>query len=188
MSKSSALMITSDTVRYLASYIDQSATLYKSYIKFGSGYQDEKLLEVPLMTEGQVNPRSTIRVTVGLEDSSGGSAIVDTDNSPRVGIEDGVYSNVFELKDAGTCHLYSGEKHHEGPMAVDSVNVTAQYELIFTPFYRFGACSSAKNGGYVSSGVFKSQIDLTKHMNLVVFRSDAHEEYSFSYFLVEIIQ
>lgn len=181
-------MITADTVRYLASYIDHSADMTRDSLQFSPTFSNKKLLEVPLFPDDGFNPRSTIRVTVGMEMS--GDESTGYDHNPRIGIVDGEHSNMFELSDGGHCSLYKGERHHVEPVSVPGPykNITFHYELIFTPFYRYGTCSSTtENGGYLTSGVFSNQLDFTKGLNLVVFGDGSSDMYKFYYFLVETL-
>ena len=181
-------MITADTVRYLASYIDHSAAIVHDSLLFSPSTSNQKLLVVPLFTDDEINPRSTIRITVGMEMS--GDESTGYNHDPRVGIADGAHSNAFELSDGGHCSLYKGEKHHTGPINLPPYkNVTFHYELIFTPFYRYGTCSSTtESGGYLSSGTFYNQLDLAKGLNFVVFGDGSSDLYRFYYILIETLQ
>lgn len=183
-------MVTAETVRYLASYIDHSATIVHDALQFTPTSSNEKLLVVPLFPGDEINPRSTIRVTVGMEVS--GDESTSYNHDPRVGIADGEHSNLFELSDGGHCSLYKGEKHNVGPISMPGPsykNVTFHYELIFSPFYRYGTCSStSESGGYISSGTFYNQVDLTEGLNFVVFGDGSSDMYRFYYFLIETLQ
>ena len=71
---------------------------------------------------------------------------------------------------------------------VSTRRVSSQFTFLFSPFYKYGACSSAQDGGYLNVGTFNKQIDPTNGLSLVVYRQDAPEQYKFSYFLIEILQ
>ena len=70
---------------------------------------------------------------------------------------------------------------------VTTRRVASQFTFLFSPFYKYGACSSAQDGGYLNVGTFNNQVDPTNGLNLVIYRSDANEQYRFRYFLVEIL-
>ena len=72
------------------------------------------------------------------------------------------------------------------------VSLLAEYHLSspssFSPFYKYGACSSAQDGGYLNVGTFNKQVDPTNGLSLVIQRGDdTSEQYQFQYFLIEII-
>ena len=63
-----------------------------------------------------------------------------------------------------------------------------QFTFLLKPAERFGACSSAQQGGYVNVGIFNNQLDLSRGINLQIRKEDSREDYLFYYFLVEIFQ
>ena len=60
--------------------------------------------------------------------------------------------------------------------------------LPLQPAERFGACSSAQQGGYVNVGIFNNQLELSRGINLQIRKEDSREDYLFYYLLVEIFQ
>ena len=122
-------------------------------------------------------------MTVGLTPVSG-------DSDPRIGISDGVNENKFIIADAGNyatsppCYVHKGI--HENNL-VTTRTASSQFTLLFSPFYKYGACSSAQDGGYLNVGTFNNQVDPTNGLNLEVYRQHAPEQYKFSYSLVEIL-
>ena len=73
---------------------------------------------------------------------------------------------------------------------VTTCRVSPQYTFLFSPFHKYGACSSAQDGGYMFVGIFNKQVDPTNGLNLVVYRQHAHdarENYQFRVFLIEIL-
>ena len=70
---------------------------------------------------------------------------------------------------------------------VSTRRVSPQFTFLFSPFYKYGACSSAQDGGYLDVGTFNKQVDPTNGLNLVVYRQHAHENYQFRFFLIEIL-
>ena len=181
--KSQRIFITPNNVRYLANFIDSSATIDSRSIRFSRGTANEKLLQVPIAAAGELDPRASIRVTVGLTPVIG-------DSDPRVGISDGVNVNKFIIRDTGNygstapCGIDDGS--HED-RRVTTRRVPSQFTFLFTPFYKYGACSSAQDGGYLNVGTFNNQVDPTTGLSLVIQRTDAGEQYKFRYFLVEIL-
>ena len=70
---------------------------------------------------------------------------------------------------------------------VTTRRVSSQFTFLFSPFYKYGACSSAQDGGYLNVGTFNKQVDPTTGLSLVVYRDDAAENYQFRSFLIEIL-
>ena len=182
--KSQSILITPDNVRYLASFIDSNATIDSRSIRFGTGTAyDQKLLQVPIAAAGELDAHASIRVTVGLTPLSG-------DSDPVIGISDGSNENKFFVVDSGNyrtyppCYVIDGS--HENNR-VTTRRVSSQFTFLFSPFYKYGACSSAQDGGYLNVGTFNKQVDPTNGINLVIYRNHAPENYKFRYFLVEIL-
>ena len=141
---------------------------------------------MPLAGPGELDPQSTIRVTVALKPHS---QPVDSDN--HIGITDGTNSNLFFIVDSLNYPEYRACFHINGSFENDLVPSgtpqASQYVLLFEPFHRYGACSSAQLGGYVNPGRFNSQVDVSKGLSLFVKRNHAPETYNYYYFMVEII-
>ena len=82
------------------------------------------------------------------------------------------------------CGIEDGS--HEGNR-VTTRRVSPQFTFLFSPFYKYGACSSAQDGGYLNVGTFNKPVDPTNGLSLVIYRHDAPENYQFHYFLIEIL-
>lgn len=131
-----------------------------------------------------MDPRSTIRVTVGLKPHT---PIVNSDN--RISITDGTNSNTFIIRDRDNypntaCYPFLGT--HENVQVPSGTPQANQYEFLFKPFHRYGVCSSAQQGGYVNPGRFNNQLDISKGLDLVIQRDHKGETYNYYYFIVEI--
>ena len=183
--KSQSIFITPGNVRYLAHFIG-NATIDSRSIGFGSGRGGEKLLQVPIAAAGELDAHASIRVTVGLTPVSG-------DSDPGIGISDGVNLNRFIIVDTGNyhnhapCYIFPREGSQENNL-VTTRRVASQFTFLFSPFYKYGACSSAQDGGYLNVGTFNNQVDTTNGLSLVIHGDDdLHEKYQFRYFLVEIL-
>ena len=180
--KSPSILITPGNVRYLANFIG-NATIDSRSIRFGSGTTHEKLLQVPIAAAGELDAHASIRVTVGLTPVSG-------DSDPRIGISDGVNVNRFVIVDTANyaalppCYVLDGTRENN---LVTTRTVSSQFTFLFSPFYKYGACSSAQDGGYLNVGTFNKQVDTTNGLNLVVYRHNGYENYQFRYFLVEML-
>ena len=181
--KSQSIFITPGNVRYLAHFIG-NATIDSRSIRFGSGTANEKLLQVPIAAAGELDAHASIRVTVGLTPVSG-------DSDPRIGISDGVNVNKFIVVDSANyatlppCYVTEGSRENN---LVATHKVSSQFTFLFSPFYKYGACSSAQDGGYLNVGTFNNQVDTTNGLSLVIHSdNDRHENYQFRYFLVEIL-
>ena len=136
------------------------------------------------MPAGEFEPHSSIRITVGLDSDT---ADTGSDHDPRFGITDGSQYNQFYLLDRGpNVHCFPDTGPHEGNRVAEGT-AASQATFLFTPFYKYGACSTAHDGGYVNVGTFNHQLDLSKEISLIVRRSDYSERYYFYYFLVEFL-
>ena len=181
--KSQSILITPGNVHYFANFIRSGATMGSQSIRFGHGTLYEKLLQVPIAAAGELDAHASIRVTVGLTPVSG-------DSDPRIGISDGSNENKFFVVDSGNyrsyppCYVIDGS--HENNR-VTTRRVSSQFTFLFSPFYKYGACSSAQDGGYLNVGTFNKQVDPTNGIDLVIYRNHAPENYKFRYFLVEIL-
>ena len=115
---------------------------------------------------------------------------VSGDSDPSIGISDGVNTNTLIIWDKGNYNIYPPcsilEGSHEDNR-VTTRRVSPQFTLLFSPFYKYGACSSAQDGGYLNVETFNNQVDPTNGLSLEVYRQHALEQYKFSYFLVEIL-
>ena len=179
------ILITPGNVRYLANFIHSGATIDSRSICFGSGTAFDKLLQVPIATAGELDAHASIRVTVGLTPVIG-------DSDPRIGISDEVNLNRFFIADTGNygdtapCGIHVDEGSHDNKL-VTTRRVSSQFTFLFSPFYKYGACSSAQDGGYLNVGTFNKQVDPTNGLSLVVYRNHAAENYQFRFFLIEIL-
>ena len=171
----------------LASFIDDSATIEDRAISFGPGTANEKLLEVPL---GFIEPHATIRITVGLDDTPPSAPALDHD--PNIGISDGSGYNDFAVIDVNNygnfapCRPASGT--HDDNRVTERTHAPAKATLIFKPLRKYGACYLPLDGGYMNTGTFTYQLDLSSSISLTLRRADSGEQYRIYYFLVEIFQ
>ena len=154
--KSQSILITPGNVRYLANFIHSGSTIDSQSIRFGRGRGDEKLLQVPIAAAGELDAHASIRVTVGLEPPSG-------DSDPRIAISDGTNQNKFIIPDRnnygefGPCIIVGSQVNE----LVTTRTPSPQFTFLFSPFYKYGACSSAQDGGYLNVGTFNNQVDPT---------------------------
>ena len=179
--------MTPDNIRYFASKLHSSADIQDRVIHFGAGSANDLLLEVPL---GIVHPRSTIILTVGLDNSHPNTAGVDSD--PKVGISDGTVNNTYVLPDQHNyanippCRPIAGTGTHDN-RRIPGAQVPSTFKLTFVPFSRYTACETAQVGGYVNTGRFNNRIDTSQPLFLRVVRGHAPEQVFFHYFMVEIL-
>ena len=82
------------------------------------------------------------------------------------------------------CGVTEGSRENK---LVTTRRVSSQFTFLFSPFYKYGACSSAQDGGYLNVGTFNKQVDPTTGLSLLIQRGDALEQYQFNYFLIEIL-
>ena len=138
------------------------------------------------MPLGQIDPHATIVITVGLDNSHPNTP---TDHDPYIEISDGSNTNLILMVDRSNyndppCRLFNGI--HDNTLVSSGTKVPATFKLTFTPFYKYGSCETAQEGGYINTGRFNTQLDITKPLYLRVERSDANEQLYYHYFLVEI--
>ena len=179
--------MTADNIQYHATFIDSDVSIQNQAITVGAGSSAaEKLLEVPI---GQINPHASIIITVGLDNTRSNTAQVDSDLV--VGISDGISTNKWVILDINNypnsppCVVSAGTNHNRRVSSTTSVPAT--FKLSFTPFYKYGSCETAQGGGYINTGRFNAQLDVTKPLFLQLFSDDAGEQYSLFYILVEIV-
>ena len=174
-----------------ATFISTVASFNDTSIYFGPGSIEAKLLEVPLISAGRFarNESIAIQITATMNGEMLNSGI---DRDPIVGVTDGSTTNLFVIPDIThypiqPCRLVAatateGKVLRTGP-------VPDQFTFFFKPAERFGACSTAQQGGYVNIGTFYNQLDLSSGINLQIYReNEIREDYLFYYFLVEIFQ
>ena len=180
------MYLTPDNIRYWASHLHSSVDIQQRVIHFGSGAENDLLIEVPL---GEIDPRATIVVTVGLDESRMNSAAADSD--PKIGLWDGTNNNAQKIRDVSNygnylpCHAVNSTAR-DGELVPTDTPFPSVVKLTFIPFYRYAACETAQLGGYINTGTFSFQLDTTKPLFLIVHREGPHEEMFFRYFRVEI--
>ena len=174
-----------------ATFISTVVSFNDTSIYFGPGSIEAKLLEVPLISAGRYarNESIAIQITATM---NGGMLNSGIDRDPIVGITDGNTTNLFVIPDIThypirPCRLVAATAR-EGKV-LSTGPVPDQFTFLFKPAERFGACSTAQQGGYVNVGTFYNQLDLSSGINLQIYReNEIREDYLFYYFLVEIFQ
>jgi hypothetical protein len=146
---------------------------------------ENKLLEVPL---GTVDSRATIVITVGLDKSHPSTTGVDADFT--VGISDGTNNNQQYIVDVDNYgnnpSCYPDSASHDNNITPPGTPFPSTLKLTFIPFYKYGACETAQEGGFIETGTFNAQIDTSKPLSLSVFRHTAPEQVFLHYIRVEI--
>jgi len=141
-------------------------------------------LEVPIAAAGELDAHVSIRVTVGFNPPRTG-----VDYDPRIIISDGINVNRFIILDSSN---YGSDAPCKGEGTFANKRVTTrtvppQFTFLFSPFHKYGACSSSQDGGYLNVGTFNKQVDPTRGLSFQINRSDAIEQYQFYYVLIEIL-
>ena len=145
----------------------------------------ELLLKVPL---GEVDPRATIVITIGVNKAHLNAQ--GTDSDLRVGISDGTNSNlqwitdINNYKTAPPC--YTDSSSHDKNLVTPGTKVSSTFKLSFVPFYKYGACETAQDGGIINTGTFDSQVDTAKPLFLHLVREHAAEQYYIYYLNIEV--
>ena len=139
------------------------------------------------MPLGQIDPHATIVITVGLDNSHPNTP---TDTDPYIGMSDGTNTNIWWITDLNNypssppCIPSGGT--HDNTLISSGTKVPATFTLTFTPFYKYGSCETAQEGGYINTAQFNTQLDITKPLYLHVDRDASNGQYYYHYFRVEI--
>ena len=141
------------------------------------------------MPIGHIDPHASIIITVGLN-----TTIPNVNHSNLyVGVSDETNSNLWLIVSTlnydivSPCFILSGSGSHDDTRVSSTTRTPTTTKLTFTPFYKYGSCETAQEGGYINTARFTAQLDVTKPLFLQVRRYSATEPYSIFYFLVEII-
>ena len=184
------IFITPHYAQNQATFVSPVTTFNDTSIYFGPGSDRDRLLEVPLIPAGRytINDSIAIQITAVFN----GSMLNERDRDPEVGITDGNNRNMFWIADVNNYPRYPPctPKYATGSPSKTLANVTVpdQFTFLFRPAERFGACSSAQQGGYVNVGIFNYPLDLSRGINLQICKHNGREDYVFYYFLAEIFQ
>ena len=96
---------------------------------------------------------------------------------------------MFYLSDAENynnsppCRVYYGL--HDDALVSATAQAPSTFKLTFTPFFKYGACETAQDGGYINTGRFYTQIDVGKQLYLTVKGHNGAEDMYFYYFNVQ---
>ena len=180
------LIITPFNIRYLASYLHTNVDIQERVIHLGPVTEFyEKLLEVPL---GEIDAKATIIITVSLNKSHPNAQ--GTDSDIVLGISDGRNENLFWIVDITNYRnqspCYPGNGTHDDIRVTPGTEVPAVFKLTFIPFYKYGACETAQEGGYINTGTFNNLLDTTKPLFLHFSGHDFAEDYYIHYLSISI--
>ena len=184
LSKVQGLYLTPDNIEYYATYLHSSADIQDRVIRFGPGTAvGEKLLEVPI---GHVNFHATVIITVGLDKSHLNLNPADL----RIGLSDGTTQNIFYISDYANRLRYScypmSSSYDSDTKVNAGTQVPSMFKLTFTPFTRFGTCETGQEGGYIVTGRFSAQMQITKPLFLRVHRDSSNEQQYIHYLKVDV--
>ena len=174
-----------------ATFISTVASFNDTSMYFGPRSSGAKFLEVPLISAGRFarNESIAIQITVSM---NGGMLNSGHDRDPIIGVTDGNTTNLFYILDINNYRTHPPCFPTSASGNVDkflsSGPVPDQFTFLIKPAERFGACSSAQQGGYVNVGIFNNQLDLSRGIKLQIRQAESHEDYRFYYLLVEIFQ
>ena len=186
------LHLTADNIQYHATFIHSSVYIQDREINVGPGSSfNEKLLEVPIGC-CCIGTHASIIITVGLNTTFPNNI----DSDLHVGVSDGTNSNLWTIVDRDNyllhppCAIWFDSASLDDDTRVldpSTTLVPVTTKLTFTPFYKYGSCETAQEGGYINTARFDAQLDVTKPLFLQVRRHGSREQYSIFYFLVEIV-
>ena len=106
-----------------------------------------------------------------------------------IGISDGTYNNIQLLVDINNyptlppCYPIDGS--NDGVMVSGNTTVPSTFTLTFIPYWKYAACQTAQEGGYLNTGTFNNKIDPEKPVFVRVFRHHAFEQVFIRYLKVE---
>ena len=180
------MVITPNNLRAVAKYLDNNVYVDANVIRVTSGSAHETLIQVPLASAEEIDPRVTIRLTVGFDDQSS----ISYSSNIRVGISDGSSYNQFRVYGRSTssvCAPYSASSTESNTANEGRSYHPGEVSMLFQPFYKYGSCATGHDGGHVNVGTFASTVDLSKGLLLQVNRYLSNEQYRIYYFIVEIL-
>ena len=194
------LQVQTETILITPGYAQEHATVIGSNTTFetrsiyiGSGGQAaDTRLQVPIVPAGRfsANASITVKITAALDGSMLNQQSVDRD--PRISITDGRVMNEYQIHEINNYpyHPVCRAESASGPQKTlpPTVPVPDQFTFLFKPAERFGACSTAQNGGFVDVATFNNQLDLSLGVSLRLRMQEANEDIRYYYFLVEITQ
>ena len=186
------IFITPRYAQNQATFISTVASFSNTSIYFGTGSITTTLLEVPVIPAGRYTRNSfiTIQITAAID-----GAMFNTrrDRDVQFGVTDDSTENAFWIADVNNyptsrtpCQFISASETVARPLTTGPA--PDQFTFLFKPVERFGACSTAQQGGYVNVGIFNDQLDPSRGIKLQIKRNERDEDYRFYYFLVEIFQ
>ena len=179
-----AILISSETVKHYASFINPSVNITDHSIEFrgmGKFYEGQTLLRVPLtpLLE-QLPPQSLIRITATLDPASAGN------NNPTIGITDGCKSNefylIFSIVGLELCTVIDGRSTRK---ELSNITIPGSYTLLLDPAHQFGSCMT--NNGITASVRFNTQVDTDKRLSVEVSRIASDQNLIFNSILIEFL-
>ena len=193
------ILITPRYAQEHATVIGSNTTFETRSIYIGTGGRNaDTRLQVPIVPAGRfsANASATIKITAALDGTMLNQISVDKD--PQIGITDGNVANVYQIHDINNYPDSSHNYPDLSPCGALSATGTRKtlptgpvpdlFTFLFKPAERFGACSTAQNGGYINVATFNNQIDLSLGISLRIRMGEADEDIRYYYFLVEITQ
>ena len=186
MESSKHLLLTPQNIEYYATFLHPGVNIQERVIQFGPRSDNEPLLVVPI---GQIDQHATVVLTLGQDKAHVNAPGVDSDY--RFGISDGTTDNLFEVPDRhnyptfGPCYPISGTQ--DGATVPAGTLASATLKFTFAPYSKFAFCETAQEGGFLNTGTFDLQIDITKTLFLTTTGNEQDETYNFHYFRVEIV-
>ena len=187
------ILITPRYTQEHATVIGSNTTFETRSIYIGTGGRNaDTRLQVPIVPAGRfsANASATIKITAALDGTILNQISVDRD--PQISITDGRVMNEYRLYDINNypdgltpCRALSAS---ETQKKLPSGPVPDQFTFLFKPAERFGACSTAQNGGFTKVATFNNQIDLSLGISLRIRMGEADEDIRYYYFLAEITQ
>lgn len=163
----------------VADYVHRDTVIKETYMEF-SAPTAYKLMDVNL---GTIEPNSAIVATIGL----------DNDYSPpNVLIGDYSKSNLFynvgeeHYNRLPPCRLDDASSTDDRLVSTDSEE-PGTYKFTFVPSERIGICETAQDDGYINTGKFRDQLDMSKPIYFMLLSGGTGVRYRVNYISLAVL-
>jgi len=170
-------------------------TLYPQYIEFPSttGAGGQRFLQLQLVPPNILTSTDSVTVTITIAVDN--ILASSEDHDPSFGISNGTSFVGFLAHERGPspCNHYEGSNgtrlanamHKNGP-TVTSQHYSSEMKSHIRPTEKWGSCHTEHDEGYTNIANYQHLLDLTKGLNLEMYRGDANERYRIKYLQIDI--
>jgi len=169
--------------------------LYPQYIEFPSttGVLGQRFLQLQLVPPNILTSADSITVTITIAVDN--ILASSEDHDPSFGISDGAFFVGFIAYDrhARACNHYEGSSgatlasitHFDGP-TVSSTRYSSEIKVHIRPTEKWGSCHTEHDEGYTNIANYQHLLNLTKGLNLEMYRDNVSERYRMKYVIIDI--